>query len=80
MQYVFSMEWLSGGDMVWWDNRYACHDLYCIRFLTAAHRQSMHRSNPYLEGMSARDVRRSTVIDDGPFAFGVKSQGSEEAR
>ncbi|THZ23976.1 hypothetical protein D6C89_05204 [Aureobasidium pullulans] len=60
-KYVFSMEWLSGGDMVWWD-----------------HRQSMHRSNPYLEGMSARDVRRSTVIDDGPFVFGVTSQGNGE--
>ncbi|KAI5245836.1 putative alpha-ketoglutarate-dependent 2,4-dichlorophenoxyacetate dioxygenase [Aureobasidium subglaciale] len=54
-KYVFSMEWLSGGDLVWWDNR-----------------QSMHRSNPYTESMSARDVRRSTVIDDGPLAFGVK--------
>ncbi|KAJ5223656.1 alpha-ketoglutarate-dependent 2-4-dichlorophenoxyacetate dioxygenase [Penicillium chermesinum] len=53
-QYVFSMEWLSGGDMVWWDNR-----------------QSMHRANPYKEGMTARDVRRSTVFDDGPFAHGV---------
>lgn len=21
-QYVFSMEWQSGGDFVWWDNRY----------------------------------------------------------
>lgn len=21
LKYVFSMEWLSGGDMVWWDNR-----------------------------------------------------------
>ncbi|THX43018.1 hypothetical protein D6D10_01470 [Aureobasidium pullulans] len=60
-QYVFSMEWLSGGDMVWWD-----------------HRQSMHRSNPYLEGMSARDIRRSTVVDDGPFVFGVTSQGNGE--
>ncbi|KAG9579024.1 putative alpha-ketoglutarate-dependent 2,4-dichlorophenoxyacetate dioxygenase, partial [Aureobasidium melanogenum] len=53
-KYVFSMEWLSKGDMVWWDNR-----------------QSMHRSNPYREGMTARDVRRSTVVDDGPFARGV---------
>jgi alpha-ketoglutarate-dependent 2,4-dichlorophenoxyacetate dioxygenase len=39
----------------------------------------MHRSNPYLESMSARDVRRSTIIDDGPFAFGVQSQGNGEA-
>ncbi|PWY84782.1 putative alpha-ketoglutarate-dependent 2,4-dichlorophenoxyacetate dioxygenase [Aspergillus heteromorphus CBS 117.55] len=54
-QYVFSMEWLQGGDMVWWDNR-----------------QSMHRANPYTETMTARDVRRSTIIDDGPWAHGVR--------
>ncbi|KAH8698693.1 putative alpha-ketoglutarate-dependent 2,4-dichlorophenoxyacetate dioxygenase [Talaromyces proteolyticus] len=53
-KYVFSMEWLFGGDMVWWDNR-----------------QSMHRANPYTESMTARDVRRSTIIDDGPLAYGV---------
>ena len=34
-------------------------------------RQSMHRANPYTEQMTARDVRRSTVIDDGLLAFGV---------
>ncbi|KAH8895330.1 putative alpha-ketoglutarate-dependent 2,4-dichlorophenoxyacetate dioxygenase [Thozetella sp. PMI_491] len=56
-KYVFSMEWLSGGDMVWWDNR-----------------QSMHRANPYTTSMTARDVRRATVIDDGPHAFGVSEQ------
>lgn len=66
------MEWLSAGDMVWWDNRYVHRDIYCMKSLTAAQRQSMHRSNPYLEDMSARDVRRSTVVDDGPFAFGIK--------
>ncbi|KAM3086989.1 hypothetical protein ACMFMG_001100 [Clarireedia jacksonii] len=56
-KYVFSMEWLSRGDMVWWDNR-----------------QSMHRANPYTEQMTARDVRRSTIVDDGPLAFGVSEQ------
>ncbi|TVY22772.1 Alpha-ketoglutarate-dependent 2,4-dichlorophenoxyacetate dioxygenase [Lachnellula hyalina] len=34
-------------------------------------RQSMHRASPYTEKMGARDLRRSTVIDDGPFAFGM---------
>ncbi|RDW66637.1 hypothetical protein BP5796_09386 [Coleophoma crateriformis] len=57
VQYVFSMEWLSGGDMVWWDNR-----------------QSMHRANIYTDQMTARDVRRSTIIDDGPLAFGVSEE------
>jgi alpha-ketoglutarate-dependent 2,4-dichlorophenoxyacetate dioxygenase len=56
-QYLFSMEWLQGGDMVWWDNR-----------------QSLHRANPYKEGMSKRDVRRSTVIDDGPLALGCAGE------
>lgn len=35
----------------------------------------MHRANPYTTSMTARDVRRATVIDDGPFAHGV---GAEE--
>ncbi|KAK1675860.1 putative alpha-ketoglutarate-dependent 2,4-dichlorophenoxyacetate dioxygenase [Colletotrichum godetiae] len=56
-KYVFSMEWLEGGDMVWWDNR-----------------KSMHRANPYNTEMTARDVRRATVIDDGPLAFGVSEE------
>ncbi|KAK1463843.1 alpha-ketoglutarate-dependent 2 [Colletotrichum melonis] len=56
-KYVFSMEWLEGGDMVWWDNR-----------------KSMHRANPYNAEMTARDVRRATVIDDGPLAFGVSDE------
>jgi alpha-ketoglutarate-dependent 2,4-dichlorophenoxyacetate dioxygenase len=59
VQYVFSMEWLDAGDMVWWDNR-----------------QSMHRANPYTTSMTARDVRRATVIDDGPFAYGVSREDS----
>ncbi|KAL2060500.1 hypothetical protein VTL71DRAFT_9531 [Oculimacula yallundae] len=54
-KYVFSMECLSSGDAVWWDNR-----------------QSLHRANPYTSQMTERDVRRSTIIDDGPFPFGVK--------
>ncbi|KAF2768349.1 putative alpha-ketoglutarate-dependent 2,4-dichlorophenoxyacetate dioxygenase [Teratosphaeria nubilosa] len=62
-KYVFSMEWLDGGDMVWWDNR-----------------QSMHRANAYTPDMTARDVRRSTVIDDGPDAFGVSADGRRWSR
>ncbi|KAI7286613.1 putative alpha-ketoglutarate-dependent 2,4-dichlorophenoxyacetate dioxygenase [Hortaea werneckii] len=61
-QYVFSLEWLDGGDLVWWDNR-----------------QSMHRANPYTSTMGARDVRRSTVIDDGPLAWGVSNELKESA-
>ncbi|KAI7085717.1 putative alpha-ketoglutarate-dependent 2,4-dichlorophenoxyacetate dioxygenase [Hortaea werneckii] len=62
-QYVFSLEWLDGGDLVWWDNR-----------------QSMHRANPYTSTMGARDVRRSTVIDDGPLAWGISNDVKESAK
>ncbi|KAH9886819.1 putative alpha-ketoglutarate-dependent 2,4-dichlorophenoxyacetate dioxygenase [Xylariomycetidae sp. FL2044] len=34
-------------------------------------RQSVHRASPYHENMGVRDVRRATVFDDGPGAFGV---------
>lgn len=34
----------------------------------------MHRANPYTTAMTARDVRRTTVIDDGPLAFGVTDE------
>lgn len=34
-------------------------------------RQSMHRASAYDEKMGARDVRRSTVYDDGDAAMGV---------
>ncbi|KAF2711204.1 putative alpha-ketoglutarate-dependent 2,4-dichlorophenoxyacetate dioxygenase [Pleomassaria siparia CBS 279.74] len=61
-KYVFSMEWLDAGDMVWWDNR-----------------QSMHRANPYTTSMTARDVRRSTVIDEGPLAYGVPDEEKRAA-
>jgi alpha-ketoglutarate-dependent 2,4-dichlorophenoxyacetate dioxygenase len=65
------MEWLSGGDMVWWDNRYLLYSYLVEKRVNFVVRQSLHRANPYTEQMTARDVRRSTVIDDGPLAFGV---------
>ncbi|KAJ5627700.1 hypothetical protein N7490_009928 [Penicillium lividum] len=37
-------------------------------------RQSMHRANPYTEAMTARDVRRSTIFDDGPLAYGASRE------
>lgn len=43
--------------------------------LTIDFRQSMHRANPYTDDMSARDVRRSTIIDDGPLAFALDPAG-----
>jgi alpha-ketoglutarate-dependent 2,4-dichlorophenoxyacetate dioxygenase len=35
----------------------------------------MHRANPYTATMTARDVRRSTILDDGAWAFGVSNNG-----
>ena len=31
----------------------------------------MHRANPYTAAMTRRDVRRSTILDDGPLAHGA---------
>lgn len=39
-----------------------------------SYRQSMHRANPYSEDMAARDVRRSTIFDEGPLAYGVTEE------
>ncbi|TVY14960.1 Alpha-ketoglutarate-dependent 2,4-dichlorophenoxyacetate dioxygenase [Lachnellula arida] len=41
-------------------------------------RQSMHRASPYTDNMGPRDVRRSTVIDDGPLAFGISKSYIEK--
>ncbi|CZR61478.1 uncharacterized protein PAC_11374 [Phialocephala subalpina] len=37
-------------------------------------RQCMHRASGYCEDMGPRDVRRSTVKDDGPLAWGVSEE------
>lgn len=70
------MEWKQGGDMVWWDNRYVLDPDIDKRHAEVhnLNRQSMHRANPYTEAMTARDVRRSTILDDGPLAYGASSQ------
>ena len=36
-------------------------------------RQVMHRSTPFSDQMEVRDMRRTTVFDDGPERFGVSS-------
>ncbi|CAK7235903.1 hypothetical protein SCUCBS95973_009425 [Sporothrix curviconia] len=37
-------------------------------------RQSMHRAQPYNEKMGPRDVRRSTVLDDGEGSHGITQE------
>ena len=39
----------------------------------------MHLANPYTDQMTARYIRRSTVIDDGPLAFGATVQEKVDA-
>lgn len=46
------------------------HFMGC-NFLTKSHSQCMHRANPYTAAMTRRDVRRSTILDDGPLAHGA---------
>jgi hypothetical protein len=61
--------------MVCWDNRSVTLLLTALNAnLNDFARQSMHRANPYTDQMTARDVRRSTILDDGPLAFGVTMQ------
>jgi len=37
-------------------------------------RQSMHCAGLYSREMEPRDVRRATVIDNGPLAFGISKE------
>ena len=61
-KYVMSVEWLNDGDMVAWDNT-------CV----------LHRATGgSFEGKYIRDVRRTTVQDDSPTAWGLNA--GQEAR
>ncbi|KAH7122515.1 hypothetical protein B0J11DRAFT_341228 [Dendryphion nanum] len=61
-KYVLSVDWLNEGDMVAWDNT-------CV----------LHRATGgSFEGKHIRDVRRTTVHDDSPSAWGLNS--GQEAR
>lgn len=54
-QYVTSVSWENDGDMIIWDNR-------CV----------MHRATGgSFEGRHVRDLRRTTVHDDSPTAWGL---------
>ncbi|KAH8883813.1 alpha-ketoglutarate-dependent 2,4-dichlorophenoxyacetate dioxygenase [Thozetella sp. PMI_491] len=59
-KYTFSVPWIQPGDMIIWDNR-------CV----------LHRAGPWSgEGKYARDLRRTTVHDDSPTAWGVNAVGT----
>ena len=61
-KYVMSVDWLNEGDMVAWDNT-------CV----------LHRATGgSFEGKYVRDVRRTTVHDDSPTAWGLNA--GREAR
>jgi alpha-ketoglutarate-dependent 2,4-dichlorophenoxyacetate dioxygenase len=57
-KYVVSVEWHNPGDMIIWDNR-------CV----------MHRATGgAFEGKYVRDLRRTTVHDDGASAWGLNRE------
>ncbi|KAI1323380.1 taurine catabolism dioxygenase [Xylariaceae sp. FL0255] len=59
-KYRTSIEWHNTGDMIIWDNR-------CV----------LHRAGDgTFEGKFKRDLRRTTVHDDSPTAWGVNDPGS----
>lgn len=61
-KYVLSVDWVNVGDMVAWDNR-------CV----------FHRATGgSFEGKYVRDMRRTTVHDDSPTAWGLNA--GQEAR
>lgn len=60
-KYVASVEWKNAGDLMIWDNR-------CV----------MHRATGgSFEGKYARDLRRTTVHDDSPTAWGLNTVGDK---
>lgn len=57
-KYVMGVDWLNSSDMVMWDNR-------CV----------MHRAcGGAFAGKYKRDLRRTTVHDDSPTAWGLQSK------
>ena len=58
-KYTFSVQWFQPGDLIIWDNR-------CV----------MHRAGKWTgEGKCVRDMRRTTVHDDSPTAWGMNGEG-----
>lgn len=60
-KYVTSVSWESPGDLVIWDNRAVLHRA---------------TSGPF-EGKFKRDMRRTTVHDDGAYAYGLNAEDQE---
>ncbi|PGH01221.1 hypothetical protein AJ79_07992 [Helicocarpus griseus UAMH5409] len=60
-KYTLSVEWQNPTDLIIWDNR-------CV----------LHRANGgTFEGRYVRDLRRTTVHDDGPMAWGLNNSTSD---
>lgn len=60
-KYVLSVPWQQPGDVIIWDNRAV-----------------MHRAGKWSgEGQYVRDLRRTTVHDDGAYAWGENEVGME---
>lgn len=72
-KYTIAVKWHQPGDLVFWGKQrfllYAREGqltMYCID-----NRQSMHRATQFHDQMEVRDMRRTTVFDDGPYKDGV---------
>lgn len=58
-EYVVSIQWEQPGDMIMWDNRCTLH----------------RAAGGAFEGVYKRDLRRTTVHDDGEGAWGLNVMG-----
>lgn len=64
--------------MIWWDNRavrllllpIGSLPVCTLELTSVSPSQSMHRATPFSDQMEVRDMRRTTVFDDGPYAHG----------
>ena len=61
-RYKISLEWDQPGDMICWDNRATLH----------------RAAGGSFEGKHRRDLRRTTVHDDGPGAWGLNHVGEQQ--
>lgn len=72
-KYTISLKWHQPGDLVIW-GKHRIHFHEGEETLTRHYtdnRQSMHRGTAFHDQMEVRDMRRTTVFDDGPYKDGV---------
>ncbi|OCB86047.1 alpha-ketoglutarate-dependent 2,4-dichlorophenoxyacetate dioxygenase [Sanghuangporus baumii] len=75
-KYTLSVKWHQPGDLVFWGKnnpkRIQVKTSIHVGFLLFSdNRCTMHRATPFSDQMEVRDMRRTTVFDDGPEKNGV---------